>query len=210
MTDYNSLLKNGLKLSEGDFNLIYDSLVGGAREVKKYLNVSDDSWPKFIFSSDVDVLGYANEHDAISISINHLNQVAARETKLEYKDQLLLFIPDLFYMIVKYIYWLKLLGIESTIHRYQKGGNPLLKKRFPEKLSPTVSSRMLLLSDFEVEARTVTDKILEQLGENPVWKNFDMYLSKNFAGYYDKPIDELIKLPKIQLSISFEMEYYSA
>jgi hypothetical protein len=210
MTDYESLSKKGLRLSESDFNLIQGSLVSGAREAKKYLNVvSDDSWPKFIFGSDVDVLGYASQHDAISLSINHLNQADSLSTRLEYKDQLIMFVPDIFYMIVKYNYWLKLLGMESTIHRYQKIGNPLLKKRFPEKLPPEVSPKKLLLSDVEVEARTVTDAVITQLGENPIWKNFEVYLSKNYPQYYNKSIEELAKLPKIIFPISFEMEYYA-
>lgn len=207
--DYNSLSKNGLRLSESDFNLIRDSLVSGAREAKKYLNVVDDSWPKFIFGSDVDVLGYASQNDAISLSINHLNQADSGSTQLEYKDQLLMFVPDVFYMIVKYAFWLKLLGIESTIHRYQKIGNPLLTKRLPEKLPPSVSPKKLLLSDVEVEARRNTDAIIVRLGENPIWKNFDAYLSKNYPLYYNKSIEELVKLPKIMFPITFEMEYYA-
>lgn len=207
--DYNSLLKNGLRLSESDFNLIRDSLVSGALEAKKYLNAVDDSWPKFIFDNDVDVLGYSSQHDAISLSLSRLNQADRDSTKLEYKDQLLVFVPDIFYIIVKYTYWLKLLGIESTIHRYQKIGNPLLKKQFPEKLPLPPSPKKLLLSDVEIEARRITDEIIVQLGEIPIWKNFEAYLSKNYPQYYDKPIEDLIKLPKIILPISFEMEYYA-
>lgn len=209
MTDYNSLSKNGLQLSENDFNLIRDSLVSGAEEAKKYLNVASDSWPKFIFDNDVDILGYSSQHDAISLSLNHINQAGSRTIRLEHKDQLLAFVPDVFYIIVKYIYWLKLLGIESTIHRYQKIGNPLLERGFPEKLPPSATPKTLLLSDVEVEARRVTDAVIERIGENPIWENFDAYLSKNYPQYYDKPIEELIKLRKIILPISFEMEYYT-
>jgi hypothetical protein len=207
--DYNSLTKRGLQLSENDFNLIRDSLGTGAEEAKKYLNVATDVWPKFIFESGVQVLGYSSQHDAISLSLNLLNQAAARTTNIEYKDQLLCFMPDVFYIIVKYTYWLKLLGREATVHRYQKIGNPLLKKKFPEVIPASLSSRALLLSDVEVEARTITDAITIQLGEIPIWKNFDAYFSKNHAEYYNKPIDELEKLPKLTLPISFEMEYYT-
>lgn len=208
MTDYDSLVKNGLQLSESDFNLIHNSLAAGSQEAKKYLNISSESWPRFIFVSDIQVLGYASQHDAISLSLNHLNQEDLRKAPLEYKDQLLCFMPDVFYIIVKYTYWLKLLGREATIHRYQKIGNPLLKKQFPDKLPPSFSHKTLLLSDFEVEARRLTDAITEQLGENPIWKNFDAYLSKNYPHHYNKSIEELQKLPKITFPISFEMEYY--
>ncbi len=210
MIDYNSLSKNGLQLSESDFNVIRDSLVSGAQEAKKYLNVVDDSWPRFIFANDVDVLGYSSKHDAISLSLSRLNQTDRDSTKLEYKDQLLVFVPDIFYIIVKYTYWLKLLGIESTIHRYQKIGNPLLKKQFPEKLPLSPSPKKLMLSDVEVEARRITDEIIVQLGENPIWKNFEAYISKNCSQYYNKSIEELEKLSKITtLPVTFEMEYYA-
>lgn len=209
MTDYKSLSKNGLQLSENSFNLILDLLVSGALEAKKYLNVSDDSWPKFNFGSDVNALGYSSQHDAISLSLNHLNQVDTRGAPLKYKDQMVVFVPDIFYIIIKYTYWLKLLGMESTIHRYQKIGNPLLKKPFPEKLPLSASPKKIMLSDVEVEARLVTDAIILSEGENPIWKNFDAYLCKNYPMYHNKSIEELTKLPRISLPISFEMEYLS-
>lgn len=206
--DYNSLSKNGLQLSEKDFKIILDSLTCGAGEAMKYLNTSSKSWPKFIFSEDSRVLGYSVTHDAISISINHLNNIALHSIRLEYKDQLLCFIPDKFYIIVKFVYWLKLLSRESTVHRYQKIGNPLLKKQFPPKKSASISSKKILLSDIEVEARKITDEITTRAGEKPIWKNLDDYLSENYPEYFNKSIEEQEKLPEINLPISFEMEYY--
>ena len=208
-TDYKVLINNGLRLAMNDFNLIRDSLVGGAQEAMKYLNVQNDTWPKFNFSNDIPSLGYSSATDAICLSINHLNQADTRSTTLEFKDQLLMFIPDVFYIIVKYTFWLKLLGIESTIHRYQKIGNPLLFTQFPLKLTQPYTSRQLLLSNFEVEARKITDEITLQLGENQIWKNVDDYFAKNYTEYYNKSIEEIAKLPKPTFPISYEMEFYT-
>lgn len=205
MTDYNSLVKNGLKLSESEFNLIHDSLVCGVREAQKYLNVPSDSWPKFIFDGNINVLGYSIQKDAVALPLSQIN---TSPTPLEYKDQLLCFMPNVFYIIVKYVYWLKLFGREATIHRYQKIGTPLLKKQFPNKSPASIPRKTLLLSDIEVEARTIIDAISEQIGETPVWKNFDAFLSKNYPEHYSKSIEELEKLPQITLPLCFEMEYY--
>ncbi len=207
--DYKTLTHNGLQLPENDFNLILDSLTKGAEEAKKYLNVAADPWPKFNFSNDTLSLGYSTRDDAISLSLSHLNQAASRASQLEYKDQLIMFIPDVFYIIVKYIYWLRLLGREATIHRYQKIGNPLLHKQFPDTLPASVSRKALILSDVEVEARNIIDVIIRQLGENPIWENVDTYFSKNYPQYYNKSISELANLPKPDFPISFEMEYYA-
>lgn len=206
--DYVSLRGNGLQLSEKDFEFILDILTQGANDAKKYLNVTSDPWPKFIFESSVPVLGYSATDDAISISLEHLNQSGSRQTLLEYKDQLICFMPDVFYIIVKYTHWLRLLGREATVHRYQKIGNSLLKKKFPETIPASISQKALILSDIEVEARTITDAIAIERGENPIWNKFDAYFAKNHAEYYNKPLEEFGELPKLLFPISFEMEYY--
>lgn len=120
-----------------------------------------------------------------------------------------MFIPDVFYIVVKYIYWLKLLGREATIHRYQKVGNPLLQVAFPENLPATFSTKQLLLSRLEVEARRVTDEITQLQGETPIWRSVDNYFSQKFPQFYNKSIEELANLPKPNFPISYEMEYYS-
>lgn len=209
ITDYNSLVKDGLKLSENDFKLILNLLTTGAEEAKAYLNVASETWPKFNFSNETHTLGYSSKEDAICISLNHINQAASRSSELEFKDQIIMFIPDIFYIIVKYTYWLKLLGREATIHRYQKNGNPKLQVQFPTILPPSFSIKLLFLSNLEVEARKAVDQITLANNEKPIWKNVDAYFSKNYPQYYNKSIDELIKLPKPDFPISFEMEYYN-
>ncbi len=207
--DYNELIKKGLRLSEADFKVILNSLITGAEEAKKFLNASDDLWPKFNFSNDIAALGFSSKADAICLSMSNLNEQAGHLTPLEYKDQLIVFMPDVFYIIIKYLYWLKLLGREATIHRYQKIGNAKLHVQFPDKLPASFSPKLLLLSNVEVEARIISDDIASEQGENPIWKNVDDYLSKNYPQYYNKPIEELAKLSKPDFPISFEMEYYA-
>lgn len=206
--DYSSLAQKGLQLSEKDFKLILDSLTTGAIEAKNYLNVTSDSWPKFNFSNDIHSLGFSSKDDAICISLNHLNHVANRSTQLEFKDQLIMFIPDKFYIIQKYTYWLKLLGREATIHRYQNIGNLALQVKFPKSIPITFSSKLLLLSNLEVEARTILDAVTLQKGESPVWKNVDIYLSQNFPQFYNKSIDELTGMSQPDFPMSYEMEFY--
>lgn len=203
------LSKNGLQIPEESFNLIRDNLLKGVTLAKNWLNVQQDSWPKFNFSNDASALGYSSNDDAICISVNHLNQAFSNTAPLEYKDQLLLFIPDVFYLIVKYLYWLKLFGIESTIHRFQRSGNPKLHSQFPQSLPPAFSTRLLLFCSAEVEARTVVDTIVGEAGDNIIWKNVDKYFSANYPQYYNKSIEELSKLAKPEFKLSFEMEYYT-
>lgn len=208
-TDYNTLLSNGLKLSEADFKLILTLMTTGAEEAKTYLNVPADNWPRFNFSNETHTLGYSSSNDAICISINHINQAAARSTQLEFKDQLVMFIPDKFYLIEKYTYWLKLLGREATIHRYQKAGNPRLHIPFPAALPQGFSIKLLFLSNLEVEARKAVDEIAQNNKERPVWNNVDNYFSTNYPQYYNKTIDELTKMTKPDFPFSFEMEFYT-
>ncbi len=206
--DYNSLKSKGLLLTEVDFSQIINSLIAGSHEAKKYLNVENESWPKFNFSNDISALGYSAEHDAICLSINYLNQLAGNLIPLQYKDQLVLFMPDTFYIIIKYLFWLKLLGRESTIHRYQKKEHQLLKARFPKDQSPSQTSKLMLLSDIEVEARDVSDKIALVHNEIYLWKNVDTYFSQNYPEHYNKSIEELIALPRPNFEATTEMEYY--
>lgn len=206
--DFKSLSANGLLLPEESFKLILDQLTKGANEAKNFLNAQNEDWPKFNFSKDTHTLGYSVNDDAICVSINHLNQALARSTQLEFKDQLLMFIPDLFYIIVKYIYWLKLIGREATIHRYQKIGNPELHIPFPKSLPITFSPKLLLFSNLEVEARTMLDAVNQHNGENAIWKNVDVYLSQKYPQYYNKSIDELNGMQKPDFPMSFEMEFY--
>lgn len=205
--DYQSLIKEGLILKEDIFNLIRNNLLAGAEEAKLYLNAVGDDWPKFNFSNDATALGYSGKDDAICISINHLNQAGSRNTSLEFKDQLLLFVPDVFYLIVKYLYWLKLLGREATIHRYQKTGNAKLISKYPVIPPGYLSNKLLIFSDFEAEARGAVDAIAEQAGESPIWKNVDEYFEKNYSQYHKKPIEDLVKFPKPDLHLSYEMEF---
>jgi len=210
LTDYYNNLKNqGLSITTDNFNTICNLIIKGCNESMTFLESVDNDWPKFNFSNDSGTLGYSIKDDAICISLNHLNQVNSRSIQLEYKDQLIFFIPDMFYTIIKYTNWLELLGRESTIHRYQKKGNSKLNAKFPSGPIENISTRSLLLSDIEVEARKISDEISLQSGSNPVWRKIDEYLSGNFSDYYNKPIEEITKLPAPSLQASYEMEYYS-
>lgn len=205
--EFQGLTQAGLTVSEDTFNLMKNNLMAGVEEAKLYLNTVEEEWPRFNFSNDAGALGYSAKDDAICISINHLNQAASRSTSLEYKDQLLLFVPDVFYLIVKYLHWLKLLGREATIHRYQKLGNAKLNAKYPEIPPGYISNKLLIFSDFEVEARKAVDEIAAAGGESRVWENVDEYLEKNYSQYYRKSIDDLIKFPKPEFHMSFEMEF---
>lgn len=203
---FNLLKENGLKLSDHDFGVMIKSVMQGVNNARKYLQTETDPPPKFVFSDTISAIGYAHETDAINIRMDYLNLVAINTTKIEYRDQLVCFVPDKFYMILKYLSWMRLFGIEETIHYYQRHGNPKVHVSFPEKFPENLSPKSLLLSDLEVEARTTVDKINEANNENSIWQNVDEFFSKNYSDYYNKPIDHLAALPKPDLPISFEME----
>jgi len=203
---YQSLKDKGLKLSEEDFSTILDAVTQGAEDVKRYLGTTNDPWPKFLFSDSIDALGFSSLEDAINIHLTYLNHISENETPLKFRDQLACFVPDKFYVIFKYLYWLRLFGREETIHYYQKRGNPLLHAPFPNAFPKTLSAKTFLLSDVEVEARKTVDKVASLNNENIVWKPIDDYLSTNFSEYYNKPIEYLATQPKPNISISFEIE----
>lgn len=204
--DYKFLSENGLKLSEAEFNTILNEIKKGVLDTKNYLNALDNPNPKFSFLNNIGIFGYSTENDSINIRIDYLNLFANSPTSLKYKDQLVCFVPDKFYVIVKYLTWLRLFGREETIHYFQYHGSPQVKVKFPDKFPESFSPKSLLLSDIEVEARTIGDKIAVVNNEIPVWKNIDEYFSKNFPEYYNKPIELLATLPRPNLQISFEME----
>ncbi len=204
--NYKSLSENGLQLSESDFNKIMTSVTKGVNFARAYLETENDPSPKFLYSDISGVIGYSYKFDAINIRMDYLNLITHNTMALEYKDQLVCFVPDKFYMILKYLQWLTIFGIEETIHYYQKHGNSKLMVKFPEIFPEMLSPKSLLLSDLEAEARTTVDKILAANNENPIWENVDSYFSKNFPEYYNKPIEHLATLPKPNLAISFEME----
>jgi hypothetical protein len=207
---YETLVNQGLELPKQDFILVMENITKGAQQAMEYLGVSDSSssWPKFIISNSVSAFGYSAKDDAICFSLRHLNHISQNATPLIYKDQLVCFIPDTFYIIIKYLSWLTLFGRESTVHRYQKLGNPNLHVQFPLEFPENFSTRLLLLSSMEVEARKTVDAIAERNGDRPLWENVNEYFERVFPGYYDKTIDELSKLPKPELSISFEVESF--
>jgi hypothetical protein len=206
--EYQSLTQKGLQMSQEDFRKIIDTISQGAKEAMEYLGVQDDMWPAFTISDSIPVLGYSGKDDVIGFSMRHLNHITSSQTQLMYKDQLVCYIPDTFYIIIKYLSWLKMLGRESTIHRYQKLGNPMLKAQFPEVFAPELSVKLLLMSDIEVEARTACDEIAGKLGDLQLWQNVNAYFLEQFPQYYNKKIEELILLPKPTLPISFEMESF--
>jgi hypothetical protein len=204
--NYLSLRENGLKLTESDFKIIISSVINGISEARKYLQKEGDPLPKIMFSNDIGVMGFSSQLNAINIRMDYLNLISTNTTPIEYRDQLACYVPDEFYMILKYLQWLRLFGIEETIHYYQKNGNSRLLIGFPEKFPESLSPKTLLLSDLETEARKSVDAILTANGDVPIWKNVDFYFASKFPEYYNKPISHLVTLPKPDLGISFEIE----
>lgn len=203
---YQSLAEKGLKLSEKDFNATLEAVQKGVDKARAYLKTENKPAPQIVFSDTVGTIGFSNDLNAINIRMDFLNLIAKNTTPVEFRDQLVCFVPDKLYMILKYLSWLEFFGMEETIHYYQKHGSSLLKVKFPEKFPDSLSPRTLLLSDLEVEARSTVDSINSANNENPIWKNVDAYFSANFPEYYNLPVDQLITLPKPDLQISFEME----
>lgn len=204
-SQYQTLAATGLKLPEIEFNTILLEVEKGILEAKEHLKTTDTG-PQVTFSNDISAIGFSAEHDSINIRIDYLNLFASNHTPLDYKDQLVCFVPNKFYVIVKYLTWLRLFGREETIHYYQYHSNPHLKIKFPEKFPELFSPKSLLLSDLEIEARTIGDSIALANNDNPIWKNIDEYLAANFPEFYNKPIEHLATLPKPNLQMSFEME----
>ncbi|HSW88024.1 MAG TPA: hypothetical protein VLG12_02575, partial [Candidatus Saccharimonadales bacterium] len=131
LLDYQSLKNKGLKLAENDFNTVFSTIIQGHDDTKRYLNVENDPNPAFRISDEDVSMGFSKTQDAINIHLGYLNLLSKNTTPIEYRDQLTCFVPDKFYVIFKYLYWLRLFGRESTIHYYQKHGNPKLKIAFP-------------------------------------------------------------------------------
>jgi hypothetical protein len=203
---YRALAENGLMLSEQEFNTIITEIKKGIREASEFLKVDEGSTPTLSFINETGIIGFSPNTNSINIRSAYLNLIAQAETDVMYKDQLICFVPDKFYMVFKYLEWLRLFGMENAIHYYQFHTSPMLKVKFPDSFPENFSPRTLLLSDLEIEARRTVDKILEGKEEPPPWKKLDEYLSSNFPEHYNKSVSELQTLPKPDLEISFEME----
>lgn len=203
---YQSLIAKGLKIHELEFYAIYAQLQKGIIETKSYLKANTLDDPQLSFNNDTGRIGFNTQTNTINISLDYLSHMAASKTSLEYKDQLICFVPDKFCMVIKYLDWLRFFGIEQAIHFYQFHNNPSLKVSFPEKFPDKFSPKSLLLSNLEVEARKTVDMILIENQEKPIWHNLDTYLKTNFPEFYNKSITELSNLPKPNLQITFEME----
>ena len=203
---YSELSEKNLKLSEIEFNAFVGEVKKGIIEAKNYLDADPNTNPEITFLNDTGIIGFNPQTDSINIRLDYLNLLSSSETPITYKDQLICFVPDKFYMVFKYLDWLRLFGMENAIHYYQFHHNPTLKVKFPENFPENFSPKTLLLSDLETEARETVDKILEAKNEPPVWKKLNEYFASNFPEHYNKPVAELINLPKPDLQISFEME----
>jgi hypothetical protein len=179
----------------------------GAEEVKNYLGMAKDTaWPKYLFSDSVSVLGYSSQFDAINLPMRYLNMIAANTQALQFKDQMTFYIQDKFFVILKYVYWVQLFGRESTVHHYQKIGNPKLQTQFPSNYTSSLSLNALFMSNIEVEARKIVDELTVARGLKPVWKDVDEYFAQKFPEYYNKPLETLAALPKPDMPIEYEME----
>ncbi|HVF69405.1 MAG TPA: hypothetical protein VNA13_02440 [Xanthomonadales bacterium] len=205
---YQELSEIGLVLPEKEFQAIFQEVTKGIDDVATYLE--SETKPGFVFSNEVGVIGYSTTLDAINMPIEYLNLVSRNATPIEYRDQLLCFVPDKFFMILKYLYWLRIFGRESAIHYFQKHGNPKLKVQFPVSFAQDLSPKSLLLSDLEVEARTIGDEVIVANKEKSLWKNVDDYFSSNFPKHYNLSIDYLTTVPRPALEISFELESFLA
>lgn len=208
LPDYHSLVQKGLTLSQTDYTSMFSEIFLGVQEVLTYLGAINNEWPKFVFPDTITMIGYDTKEDAINLPIHYLNLVSKNPTELQFRDQLVCFMPDKFYVVLKYLYWLRLFGREETIHYYQRHGDVHFKAKFPESFPPGFSSKALLVSDLEIEARQTIDAIAQQHGEIPVWRNVDAYFAMNYKDYYGKTVEELAKMPRPEIPITFEMEFF--
>lgn len=207
LPDYQALVQQGLTLSQENFTTIVREIILGAQEVSGYFGIAQNDWPKFIFPDMITRIGYDANNDAINLPLRYLHLISENPTAIQYRDQLVCFIPDKFYVVLKYLYWLRLFGREETIHYYQRQGEKKLKATFPTQFPQGFSSKALLLSDIEIEARKTSDLIAQKQDEMPVWDNVDTYLAEHYKEYYGKTIEELAQMPRPEIPITFEMEF---
>ena len=85
--------------------------------------------------------------------------------------------------------YLKFAGREEAIHHYQYLRHPKLHARMDDPELYSKSTKLMqALSDIEVEARTVSDHIASNNNDEPLWRDFDAYLIRNYPNLYNKPL----------------------
>ena len=193
VSQWKRLHDHGVILKDTEIDFITNGIVDGSNEALKFLGQSDYEWPKIIFSDDMDTIGYVPRQQVINIPVQYLNKMAAVKNPFSDHQQIVYTIAGK-EISIPYSQYLKLAGREETVHHFQEVGHPSLKAKY-SAISPAELSQVdRLLCDIEVEARKTVDAISIKLGEQPIWANFDTYLSQQYPDRYNKPVDHLISI----------------
>ncbi len=186
---YQVLHERGVKLDDEKIDFIVELMTMGIKDVYDYLEIDEkERTLGFISSENLDRIGYALDQKAINIPIAYLNSLAEANKQLEHISVALKFIQESSEEI-PFAAWLRNAGREETVHYFQHLGNLKLHASVPDGEKYMHASELeRVLCDYEAEARAVVDKIAEQLGENPIWKELDDFLKKNYPERYNKPL----------------------
>ncbi len=188
------LHERGVDLEDIDIDFITDNIVTGAKEALRFLEQESADWPKVMFSSNQDTIGYTLDKEAINIPVPYLKEMKKIGKPLQEYLQTVYTLPGKEPLQIPYSQWLKLAGREETVHHFQKKGLPQLKVNYTKHDPSRLTEIDMLLCDIEVEARRIVDEICVALNETPLWKDFDDYLAKSYPSKYNQPIEVLLSM----------------
>lgn len=191
---YENIHKAGVVLDDDSLSFIAETLLRGMAFTEIFFNIYGDRELSLECSKKGKGIGYNRDSKAISIPTPYLNIIAGLnlsaeelknyDTRMDLEACLIpMSYPEYFFCV----------GIEETIHYLQDIGHPAMKARLPSTEEAEDRFRKLskidkILSEPEVEARTLTDKILEANGESPIYAKYDEILKQKFPDKYNKPI----------------------
>ena len=191
------LHERGVILDDETIDYIIGTLDRGIHMARAYLGRFDDTGLHFISSDNMERIGYSPEKKAINIPVAYFNRLAKRAIPLRLLPKSIRLLPKSkqgigigsFHEHVAYEEYLLAAGIEETIHHFQHIGDSQLQAKMPLGSDyEGLDEETKVLSPHEVEARRMTDKILESNHQKPMWEDYDQYLRQAFPNRYERPI----------------------
>lgn len=201
MTTQNNQLKRheklhswGISLDDASLDFIFGTMEKGVELTKDYFKIYRDTGLFFNCPSRTNKLGYTPLIKAICVPQPFLHGIAelnlSTEQLKDHKKEL--GIGNLHTFQIPYSTYFLTVGIEETIHHFQDLRLGCVNARLPKTTKmegyDNIPEIDKLLSEHEVEARTLTDKILRTRGLKPIWTEYDAILKLVFPNKYNKPI----------------------
>ncbi|MBN2095052.1 MAG: hypothetical protein JW727_03310 [Candidatus Aenigmarchaeota archaeon] len=186
---YAQLHERGVDLSDAEIGFIVGNVSDGREMAMRWLDRVEDAPIGIISSENQFSIGYASKEQAINIPVYYLNTFVAN-TGPPSGTRIAIGLPHGYSYEVPMDLYLKSAGAEATVFHYQHLGHPNLKTRLvtDQAILDKYTSEEVQLSDFFVEARKTTDKILVDNNLRPVYFIYDTVMREDCPNIYGRKL----------------------